>query len=225
MHRERVVHFRADPLLFEKVAQRVALWRSHGELVIDVKISGRRQWKRNAIRMLRLRKQLLISFGVPTSASIPLVKILQLDLEHGSLERIQPAIDPYRLVEIANLASMDTEHGQRVGKGFVVGRDEPPISKTTQVLAGEKTEAPCVSKYTSALPLLCRPYSLASILDDANIFPLCYFIDRSHIRTLPEEVNGNDCFRTRGNRLLDQLGVDIERIRLNVHEHRLRAQS
>ena len=62
---------------------------------------------------------------------------------------------------------MNTEHGHGVGKGFVVGRDEPPISKTTQILAGEKTKAPGVSKYTGALPLLCRPNSLAGILNDA----------------------------------------------------------
>ena len=38
-----------------------------------------------------------------------------------------------------------------------------------------------------------------------NIFPLCNLIDRSHIRTLPEEVNGNDGFRARRDRLFNQL--------------------
>ena len=157
MHRERIVHFRADSLLFEEGAQRVALWRSHGELVIDVKIARRRWWKHDAIRMLRLGKQLLISFGVPTSAFGPLVKILQFDLEHGSLERIQPAIDPYRLVEIADLAPVNTEHGHGVGKGFVVGRDEPPISKTAQVLAGEKLKHPVSPSTPARFPCCAAP--------------------------------------------------------------------
>src|SRR5256885_14221299 len=94
MHWERIVHFCADPLLFEEAAQRVALRHSHGELVIDVKIAWRCDWGHHAIRMLRLGKQLLISSGVPTSAFVPEIKILQLDLKHGSLERIQPAVDP-----------------------------------------------------------------------------------------------------------------------------------
>ena len=101
--------------------------------------------------MLRLGEQLPIPFGIPAAPLRPLVKILQFDLEHGSLERIQPAIDSYRLVEIADLASMNTEHGHGVGKGFVVGRDEPPISKAAQILGGEKTKAPGVSKYPGTL--------------------------------------------------------------------------
>ena len=222
MHRERIIHFRADPFLFEEGAQFVALRRSHGELVIDVKIARYRRWKRDAIHMLRPGKQLLIPFGIPTPPFGPLVKILQFDPEHGSLERIQPAIDPYSLVKIADLAPVNTEHGHGVGKGIVVGRDEPSISKTPQVLAGEKTEAPCVSKYTGALPLLCRPNGLAGILNDTNLFPLGNLVDRSHVCTLPEEVNWNDGFRARCDRLFNQLGIDIKRIRLNVHKDRLR---
>src|SRR6267142_5067675 len=125
MHRKRIVHFRANPFLFEEGAQLVTLRRSHGELVIDVKIARHRWWKRDAIRMLRPGKQLLIPFGIPTPPFGPLVKILQFDPEHGSLERIQPAIDTYSLVKIADLAPVNTEHGHGVGKGIVVGRDEP----------------------------------------------------------------------------------------------------
>src|SRR5256885_4487275 len=120
---------------------------------------------------------------------------------------------------------MDTEHGHRVCKSFVVCRDEPPVSKAAQILGGEKTKAACVSKYSSSFTLLCRPNSLASILNDANLFLFSNFIDRSHVRTLPEEVNRNDGFRTRGHRLRDLLWIDIKRIRLNIHEHRLRVQS
>src|SRR5580765_6894299 len=186
MHRERIVHFRADPFLFEEGAQFVALRRSHRELVIDVKIAGNRWWKRDAIRMPRPGKQLVIPFGIPTPPLGPLIKILQFDLEHGGLERIQPAIDAYRLMEIADLAPVNTEHGHGVGKGCVVRRDEPSISKTAQILGGEKTKAPGVSKYTGALPLLCRPNGLAGILNDANLFPLGNLVDRTHVRTLPE---------------------------------------
>jgi len=50
-------------------------------------------------------------------------------LKHGSLKRIQTAINSYRLVKIADLTSMNTKHGYRVGKGFIVGRNEPPIPK------------------------------------------------------------------------------------------------
>src|SRR6266550_1409475 len=214
MHRERIIHFRADPFLFEEGAQFVALRRSHGKLIIDVKIPGNRWWKRDAIRILRPGKQLLISFGISTAPFGPLVKILQFDLEHGSLERIQSAIDPYRLMKIASLASVNTEHGHGVGKGIVVGRDEPSISKTAQVLAGEKTETPGISKYTGALPLLYRPNGLAGILNDANIFPLGNLVDRGHVCTLPEEVNWNDGFCARRDRLFNQLGIDIKRIRL-----------
>src|SRR4051812_12292756 len=120
MHWERIVHFRPDSFLFKKGTQLVALRRSHGELIIDMKVSVPCKRKCDAIRMLRPGKQLLIPFGVLTSPLGPLVKILQFDLENGSLEGVQSAIDPYRLVQIADLTPVNSKHGHGIGKGLVV---------------------------------------------------------------------------------------------------------
>ena len=60
---------------------------------------------------------------------------------------------------------MNTEHGHGFRKGFVVGGNESPIPKSAQILGGEKTKAPSISKYTGALPLLRGADGLAGILD------------------------------------------------------------
>src|SRR5688500_3747988 len=114
------------------------------------------------------------------------------------------------------MTSMNTKHGHGVGKGFVVGRDESPISKTAQILAGEKTKAPSVSKY-SGTPLLLRgPDGLAGILYDIDRVPFCNLVDRRHIRTLSKEMHRNNGFCARGDRSFKQCRIDIKRIRLNV---------
>ena len=129
MHRKRIVHFRADPLLFQEGTQLVALRDSYRKLVIDVEIARHRGRQRHSIRMFRSGEQLLVPFGIPTAALGPLVEILQFDLEYGRLKRIQPAIDTDRLMEVTDLTPMHTEHRHGIGKSLVVGRDEPPIAK------------------------------------------------------------------------------------------------
>jgi hypothetical protein len=47
---------------------------------------------------------------------------------------------------------VNTEHGHGVGKGFVIRRDEPSISKTAQILGGEKTKAPGLQVHRRVSP-------------------------------------------------------------------------
>src|SRR6185295_15700106 len=128
-------------------------------------------------------------------------------------------------MEIANLTSVNPKHGQRIGQGLIIGRDKATVSKPAQVLAGEKTKAAGVPEYSGALPTLCRPNGLARILNDANVFPLGNLVDRSHVRTLSEEMHRNDSFRARRDCSFNHIGINVKRISLNVHKHRLRAQS
>jgi hypothetical protein len=58
---------------------------------MEVSVSGDRQ--QHAIKQLSLCEEMLVAVRIPPAAFGPLIEVPQFDMEHRSLQSIQPAVD------------------------------------------------------------------------------------------------------------------------------------
>ena len=159
---------------------------------------------------IRLVEQLLIPFCIAPTPLGPLVEILEFNLENSCLQGIQAAIDTHRLVKISHAATMDAQHGQRIGQRLIVRGNQPPVTEATEVFGREKAETADIPEDTGALPLLRCSDCLAGILDHADLSSGRNFFNGSHSGALAEQMHGDNGLRSRSNRLLDLVGIYIE---------------
>ncbi len=106
MKRYGVVDLSTDAGGLEVRLQRVALWCSNHELVVDVAavtpIDGQDNPGRIATQgvddQVGLTEQAAIDIGVALARSGPVIKVAQLDAQYGGLDGIQAEVATYDLV-------------------------------------------------------------------------------------------------------------------------------
>src|SRR5688500_18450966 len=111
MERYGVVDLGPDAAFLEELLQRISLTRTDNELVVDVPAvrglwrqhhaPGPSQLSRRHLRRQRqpsLREELTVQLCVALLASRPAIKVLELDAQHGGLQRVQPEVPAHYLV-------------------------------------------------------------------------------------------------------------------------------
>ena len=59
------------------------------------------------------------------------------------------------------------------------------------------------------------------VLDDMKALAVGNRHDAIHVRALPKQMHGDNSFRLRGDGGLDRRRIDVERVREDIHKHRL----
>jgi len=124
---------------------------------------------------------------------------------------IQPRIE-----DIAPLIAQTAEQHVPLG---VVG-DNHAAFAGRHLLVGIKGEDRCIGHRARAAPLILRTDRLAGVFDQVQIVAARDLDDGIHIRRLAESVHGDDGFGTLGDRIFNQVRIDIPGQRINIDEHR-----
>ena len=111
VERNRVVDLRADFLFREMRTQGVAaaVGHAHDVLIPHVSAARRDQRQREDAIEPGHGEQLAVTARVRLATSGPIVEMAELDVEHGGLQRVEPAVDADDLVMIARLHAVSAQ--------------------------------------------------------------------------------------------------------------------
>ena len=151
--------------------------------------------------------------------------MFQLDAQHRRLERVQPAVQPDRFVDVLRAAAVDPQHADPVGECLIVGDDHAAVPEPAEVLGGKEAEAPRLPERAGLAVPPRRPDRLRGVLDHRDFLPSCDLQNRLHLGTLAEQVHRHEGLGPRRNGPFEQRGIHVVGVRLDVHEHRLRPQA
>jgi hypothetical protein len=209
VQRSRVIGRRADPCLAESGKDAVALRRTAYEEVVDVAGLVLRQVDELA------EPELGVPRGSLAPAAVPRVELREEDAEERGLELVEARVvaDEVELLLVAR--AVEREHAHAIGKICVARRDEAAVTKAEEVL--RRIEA--VGRDDAPLCNSRRTEGLRCVLDHRQA-ELHQVVHRS--RTA-EQVHGHDRASPVGDLCGDVLGIDIERHRVDIGEHRGRA--
>src|SRR6266481_2607481 len=101
MQRERIIHLRADAVVFETGLQLVPLWTANDELVVNML---RLVWHRGGGFYRSSFQQRAVHLRVPAPRLGPGIEPPQLHAQHRRLQRVQTRINTDALVEILSAA-------------------------------------------------------------------------------------------------------------------------
>ena len=150
----------------------------------------------------------------------------QLRPRHGGEDRAEPVVVAERAeVEVALAQRADdlAEHLQRVGPVAqlrVVGGEQAAFAGGRQVLAGHDREGGDVAERADPAVLVRGAVRLGGVLDDGQPVARREGEDRVHVGRQAVEVHGHDRPRPVGAERFELRGVDRERPRVDVGEHR-----
>src|SRR6476469_6431395 len=88
-----------------------------------------------------MRKQAGITHRIAAPLFCPVVQMLQLYSQNGCLQRVQAAVHAEDLVSILAPAPVDAQQPEPVRIAVIIGGYHPAITRPSQILGGEKTEA------------------------------------------------------------------------------------
>ena len=143
-------------------------------------------------------------------------------MEHGGLEGVKARVEPDFLMEVCLHAAVGAQTHQAVEQRLVLRDHHAAIAESAKVLRRKKRERADRGPFTGhgprAADLTTGTNRLRGILDDrqrrqqaANLL---------NRRDLAEEVNGNDRPGPARHRRRRKIRANIERLRVDVHEHR-----
>lgn len=101
MQTKRIIYFAPNGVVLKKLPQLIPLGDKNNELIVDMVIAmlGAIHSGINSFRQFDRRvdqtgvlKQLPIMIRIETTGGMPLFQIVQLDCQHGRLDRIEPEI-------------------------------------------------------------------------------------------------------------------------------------
>ena len=146
--------------------------------------------------------------------------MLQLDAQDDGLQLIQPAVVANDIVMIAFTAAVIAQHAQLIGALFAIGCDQSAITKTAQVLAGEKAEGTEVTEAAGLFVIDVCAERLCAVFNNFQTFIITQSLQSIHIDRLAEQMHGNDRPGFAGNGLLNLVEVDVKGVRIDINEHR-----
>src|SRR5262245_43355613 len=114
------------------------------------------------------------------------------------------------------------QHSDRPGVVGIIGYDHSAFAIRPEVLSGVEAKATHVRQAPGPTPLVLGTVRLTSILDHREAATPSDLQDRGHVSRLPIQVHRDDRFRPLRDGGFDDLRVDIERLRIDVDEHRPR---
>ena len=112
---------------------------------------------------------------------------------------------------------------------IVVGENSTTVTVAAQVLGGEETGATHIT-HTPGLgdvpvsETILRSDGLACVLYNAQMMLARYLQYRLHVGALTEQMNRHDSLRPRRDSPAYSLHIDVETVRIDIHQHRLQTQ-
>src|SRR5260370_5507443 len=144
----------------------------------------------------------VITAGGYLPLAVPFAKMLQLDRQKTSLDRIQPTVITLHVVIVLFGLAMISEHTGILSEALFVSRYRSSLTTCSKILSRIETErgrSPDGTGLPPAVFLLgeiLRPMSLASIFNDDKSVFFCDLQDRIHIRHLSVHMyRNNRCYR------------------------------
>jgi hypothetical protein len=107
----------------------------------------------------------------------------------------------------------------------IIGRHQAGIAEGAEVLAGEEREAADCPERSRLLPLAGGANRLGGVFDHRNVVLRGEFEQRRHVGAQAVEVNRDDGARARGDRRADPVGIQHQRLVVDVNEDRRRADA
>ncbi len=87
----------------------------------------------------------------------------QLDAKHGSLQAIQPPIEPDHLMVVFHRLPVIAQHAQPARQRGIIRGDGATIAHRSQILAGIEAERGGMAEAPGAAPLVCGAMRLAGV--------------------------------------------------------------
>ena len=94
------------------------------------------------------------------------------------------------------------------------------IAQCTEILAGIKAEASCVTKRANSLAFVCGSMCLCTILHNIQAMLFCNFHNRSHIAGLAVQMDWHNGFCLFGNLILNSGWINIKGTDIGLHKNR-----
>src|SRR5215207_5719824 len=135
--------------------------------------------------------------------------MLELYAQEGGLHFIQARVVAFDLVIIFHFGTIITQGSNLVCQNIIVCGDGTGIAQRAQVLSRIETESRRMTKTAALSPLVTGTLSLGGILDHLQVISLGECQQRIHIRRLPVKMNRQDGTRSRSDRRLDTVRVEI----------------
>src|SRR5436190_6255326 len=126
--------------------------------------------------------------------SIPAVQLLQLHLEHSSLDSIHAAVPANHAVVILLRLAVIPKDPNLFIDPRVVCYDRASLTESSEVLARVETEATGVAKSTSFSTFVFRAVGLGSVLDHEQTPSAGELENRIHVGRLTKQMDRNDRF-------------------------------
>ncbi len=164
-------------------------------------------------------KMLVIESSIFAARLTPCGKLFQLHEEDGSLQGVQPAIQPYPFMEVLGVFTMHTKLSEPCRKLVIIGETHACISHCAEVFAGEKGQSPDVSIRATHLSFEGGTYALCIIFYNLEIMFLCYLHDTRHIAALSKEMHRHDGLCIRRDSGLDLIRIEVEGIFIDIYKH------
>ena len=222
MERERIVHRVADPLLLQVLLQIIAALRPDRVLVVDalvVPVDHRRPHIGEI-----LERRVVVLRVLPTRRAPPR-EMRQLRQEHRRLQRVEAAVEADFIVIVGRGRAMRAQLEEPRRDRVVLAHHHAAVAVAAEVLRGEEGEGPdrrpLAGHRPRAADLSPRTDRLRRVLDHGHRRHRRHvLLDRRH---LPEEIHRDHGLRLRGHRRLGRGDRKVERVGLDVREHRDRA--
>ncbi len=158
--------------------------------------------------------ELRVARGGLAAAARPLLELLEEQAQERGLELVEARVVADELEVDLVARAVEGEHVHPLAELVVVDRDEPAVAEAEEVLRRVEAE-----RRRDARPDPRRAERLRGILDHRQ----AELRELAERHRAAEEVDGHDRLRPVGDACGDVVGVEVERRRVDVREHRRRA--
>src|SRR5207237_2140617 len=116
-------------------------------------------------------QMLLIQLGVPAPDRVPLIQVIQLDAQDGSLHGVEAAVVTTEKVPVFLLLPVVPEHFQTIGDFSVIGGNHAAVAVGAKIFSRVEAKGSRMTQRSNALALVARAAALACLVDpDKAVF-------------------------------------------------------
>ena len=147
----------------------------------------------------------------------------ELGQQYGGLQGIQAAVHAHADVVIAPVLPVPGNLAHDLGQFVVAGKDGAAVAVAAQGFAGEEAGAGNGGQVAAFAALVRGAKALRGVFDHGDAVPGRYGVDGVVIGALAIQAHGDDGLGMRGDGGFDAGGVQVQRVGVHVHKHRLDA--
>src|SRR6185369_6972782 len=138
-----------------------------------------------------------------------------------SLDGVQAKVPANESVVILLFSPVNSEKAKSRGKICVPGDNHSRVTKSPEILTGEKRKTACVANSPRLSSLIvCGSNCLSRILNNRNAMASRCLHKRRHVCAATKKVDGKNSFGPDGNTSFYCLSRNIQRLRININKNR-----